>query len=71
MDDRNYDRYVWWSYYCQVDLMMDSSEFYIDHEVRIRLLVKISKDTNHLLRWILGVVITIGIPVLLHAFNLL
>jgi|GEM_PF-6101528 len=51
--------------------MMDSSEFYIDHEVRIRLLEKISKDTNHLLRWILGVVITIGIPVLLHAFNLL
>ena len=50
---------------------MSAPEFYIDHEVRIRLLEKTSSQTISLLRWILGTVITIGIPVLLHAFNLI
>lgn len=46
-----------------------AQEKYIDHEVRIRMLEQTYKDTNKLLRWILTTVITIGMPILLHAFN--
>lgn len=48
------------------------SDFYINHEVRIQLLEKTTKDIHHLLRWILGaVVIGVVIPVTLHSFGLI
>lgn len=50
---------------------MNNSDFYIDHEVRLRIIEKTAHDIHSLLKWILGTVITIGIPILLHAFNLI
>ena len=52
--------------------MNNQPEFYIDHEVRIRLLEKTSGNIINLLRWILGtVVIGVAIPVTLHSFGLI
>jgi hypothetical protein len=47
------------------------TETYIDHEVRIRLLEKTSKETINLLKWILGAIITIGSTIVFHQFNLI
>ena len=52
-------------------LIMSNPEFYIDHEVRIRIVEKTAQNIHNLLKWILGTIITIGVPVLLHAFNLI
>jgi hypothetical protein len=50
--------------------METPSEFYINHEVRIRMLEKTSGDIVSLLRWLLGtVVVGIALPVTLHSFG--
>jgi len=44
---------------------------YLDQEVRIRILEKLSKDTHNLLRWTYGtVIISIIVPIILKYFHL-
>ena len=48
-----------------------TNENYIEHEVRIRLLESIQKDTRNLIRGLLGGVITIIVmPIILHHYGL-
>ena len=52
--------------------MIDVTETYIDHEVRIRLLEKTVTDIKKLGYWILGTIIVgIALPISLHAYGLI
>jgi len=45
-------------------------EQYIDHEVRIRLLEKLCRDTHSLLRWTFGtILVSVVIPLILRLFG--
>lgn len=46
-------------------------EFYVDHEVRIRMLEKTYEKGINLLRWILTAAIgSVIVPIVLHHYNL-
>jgi len=48
------------------------SDFYIDHELRLRMLEKSSNTIISLMKWLLGtVIIGIALPVTLHSFGLI
>jgi phosphate starvation-inducible membrane PsiE len=49
---------------------MIDPEFYIDHEVRIRVQEKLAKDIHNLLRWIIGIGITsVIIPIIMKHYG--
>jgi hypothetical protein len=53
-----------------IDKQTYPSDFYINHEVRIQLLEKTTKNISSILLWLLGtVIIGIAIPVTLHSFG--
>jgi hypothetical protein len=51
--------------------MLETTEKYIDHEVRLRLLEKTVTDIKKLGYWILGtMIIGVAVPISLHAYGL-
>ena len=52
--------------------MIDTTEKYIEHEIRIRLLEKTVTDIKKLGYWILGtIIIGVALPISLHAYGLI